>query len=62
MKKFTNILFFVLCLVISSNGHTFDGMHSPLTEDLERQVNLINKSHVKSTIQVYIYTVNLLVV
>ncbi|WJX55713.1 hypothetical protein P8452_41449 [Trifolium repens] len=43
-------LFFVLCLVTSSTAHTVDDMHSMLKEDLEleRQLNLINKSSIKS--------------
>jgi hypothetical protein len=55
MVKITNILFFVLCLVSISTGHTFDAMHNPLTEDLEleRQINLINKPPIK-TIHVWI--------
>jgi hypothetical protein len=47
-------LFFVMCLVTSSTAHTVDGMHSMLKEDLEleRQLNLIIKSPIKS-IQVF---------
>ncbi|GAU45154.1 hypothetical protein TSUD_253870 [Trifolium subterraneum] len=50
MVKLTNTLFFVLCLVISITGQTLDVMHNPLKEDLEleRQINLINKPHIKS--------------
>ncbi|KAK2431807.1 hypothetical protein P8452_44911 [Trifolium repens] len=49
MVKITNTtLFFVLCLVTcSTTGHTFDGMHIPLTEDLELE-RQINKPYVKS--------------
>jgi hypothetical protein len=50
-------LFFVICLVTSSIAPTVDGMHSTVNEDLalERQLNIVNKSHIKST-HVFIYT------
>ncbi|XP_024641025.1 uncharacterized protein [Medicago truncatula] len=48
MVKITHALFFVLCLMTSSIGHMVDGRHSSLNEDFERQLNLINRSHVKS--------------
>jgi hypothetical protein len=53
----THHQFFVICLVTSSIAPTVDGMHSTVNEDLalERQLNIVNKSHIKST-HVFIYT------
>ncbi|WJX59615.1 hypothetical protein P8452_44921 [Trifolium repens] len=48
MMKLLNVLFLVLCLMTNSIGHKVDDIHSVLESDLERQLNLINKSHIKS--------------
>lgn len=44
-----NGLFFIMCLVTSSIGHIIDG-HTMFKEDfeLERQLNIINKTPIKS--------------
>ncbi|XP_058746492.1 protein neprosin-like, partial [Vicia villosa] len=48
--KMINILFFLMGLAASINGHKFDTMQSKLKEDLEidKELKLINKTPVKS--------------
>ncbi|XP_028199646.1 uncharacterized protein LOC114384190 [Glycine soja] len=49
-KKMMNIFLFVLCLVINNDIHIVHGIQNTLQEDLEleRQLQLINKPHIKS--------------
>lgn len=62
MSKMINILLLIMCLVINSTSYRDHGMQSGLKDEdleLERQLNILNKSPIKSF---HVFTHNLLVV
>jgi len=59
IEEMIHILFFVLCLVNSHDSHRVHGIQHTLEEDLEleRQLQLINKSPLKSIHVLYIFII-----